>query len=102
MATRIIPIHRDYDLPWSADYEQEDRFRTLVRRCAVAVLGVALLLSFLPTPQSDPQQVREIPPRLARLMLEQVAPPPPPVVVPEPEPEPIPEEPEVVAEAPPE
>ena len=104
-AMRIIPIHRIYELPWTSGDEQEDRFRTLLRRCAATVLGVALLLSFLPVPQLDPTQVQEIPPRLARLMLEQDAPPPPPpppVVEPEPEPEPIPEEPEVLAEAPPE
>ena len=103
MATRVIPIHRVYDLPWTAGGEQEDRFRTLLKRVTATVIGVALLLSFLPVADRDSSEIQEIPPRLARLMLEQEAPPPPPpVVAPEPEPEPIPEEPEVVAEVPPE
>jgi TonB family protein len=104
MATRVIPIHRLYELPWTAGDEQEDRFRTLLKRCTATVIGLALLLSFLPVAEVDQSEIQEIPPRLARLMLEQEAPPPPPppVVEPEPEPEPIPEAPELVAEVPPE
>jgi TonB family protein len=104
MATKVIPIHRVYELPWTAGDEQEDRFRTTLKRCAATVLGAALLLSLLPVPERAQDEIQEIPPRLARLMLEQEAPPPPPppVVEPEPEPEPIPEEPEQVAEVPPE
>ncbi len=105
MVTKVIPIHRIYELPWSAADEQEERFRRLLKGCAGTVIALALLLSFLPVPKTDQQSAPEIPPRLARLILEAETlppPPPPPVVTPEPEPEPIPEEPEAVAEVPPE
>jgi TonB family protein len=104
MVAKVIPIHRIYELPWSAADEQEERFRRLLKGCAGTVIGLALLLSFLPVPEIDQQSAPEIPPRLARLILEAetLPPPPPPVVTPEPEPEPIPEEPEAVAEVPPE
>ena len=104
MVTKVIPIHRLYELPWSAGDDQEERFRRMLKVCAGTVLGVALLLSLLPAPELDRQAAQEIPPRLARLILEAETlppPPPPPVVTPEPEPEPIPEEPQV-AELPPE
>lgn len=103
MATKVIPIHRLYELPWTSADEQEDKFRTLLRRCTIGAVVTALLLSFLPVAQRDQSEIQEIPPRLARLVLERdlPPPPPPPPVIEEPEPEPIPEEPEVVAEAPP-
>lgn len=99
---QVIPIHRVYELPWTAGSEQEHWFRTFLKRCVGVVLGLSLILSFLPVPEIDLEAVPEIPPRLARLILEQEAPPPPPPPpVVEPEPEPLPEEP-VVAEAQPE
>jgi TonB family protein len=102
-----IPYYREYLLPWSpGDDDQEHKFRRLV----AIVFGIAFLLSviwpFIPTPDIDPNQVDEIPPRIAKLLLEQQAPPPPPPKPPEPEPEPEAEpvkepEPEMVAEEPP-
>jgi TonB family protein len=76
------------------------------------IFGVTFFLGvvwpWLPTPAVDPNEVDEIPPRIAKLLLEQKPPPPPPKP-PEPEPpEPEPEpdaidkpEPETVAEEPP-
>jgi TonB family protein len=101
---KVIPIFRIYDLPWTTGDEQESRFRRMLRTSLITVLVAALVLSFLPVPEVDLDAPPEIPPRLARLVLEQAPPPPPPVVQqPEPEPEPIVEpepEPEVVAERP--
>jgi protein TonB len=95
---KVIPIYRIYDLPWTTGDEQESRFRRLLRNNVIAVLVLAVVLSLLPVPEVDQDAVPEIPPRLARLVLEQAPPPPPPPVV-QPEPEPI-AEPEVVAEQP--
>jgi TonB family protein len=73
------------------------------------IFGVTFFLGvvwpWLPTPAVDPNEVDEIPPRIAKLLLEQKPPPPPPKP-PEPEPEPEPDaidkpEPETVAEEPP-
>jgi TonB family protein len=76
------------------------------------LLGIAFLVAFLlgivwpfiPTPEPDPTEIIEIPPRIAQLMLEEKPLPPPPPPEPEPE-EPEPEaepEPEQVAETEPE
>jgi TonB family protein len=99
-----IPYYREYRLPWTVSSGQERKFRRLL----ATILGIAFLLGavwpWIPTPAVDPNEVEEIPPRIAKLLLEHKPPPPPPKPVePEPEPEPLQEpEPEtVVAEEPP-
>jgi len=103
-----LPYYREYDLAWTSNSGQDRQFRRLLG----IIMAVALFLGFvwpwLPTPERDPNEVEEIPPRIAQLLLEQRPPPPPPKPV-EPEPEPEPEaedpvaepEPEQVAEEPP-
>ncbi len=95
-----IPYYREYRLPWSGSTGQERKFRRLL----AIILGVTFLLGavwpWIPTPAVDPNAVEEIPPRIAKLLLEHKPPPKP--VEPEPEPEAIKEpEPEMVAEEPP-
>jgi len=99
-----IPYYREYALPWTSNDGQEQKFRRLL----AIVFGITFLLSILwpwiPTPAVDPNQMEDIPPRIAKLLLEQKPPPPPPPKPKEPEPEPdaIPEpEPELVADEPP-
>lgn len=93
MAGAAVLTHRIYDLPWSANAEQERRFRRQLLGFVGAALAVALILSFLPVPERDPAELEEIPERYARLLIERELPPPPPPVVRE-EPEPVlPEEP---------
>jgi TonB family protein len=100
-----IPYYREYRLPWTRSASEEQRFRRLL----AIILGVTFFLGavwpWIPTPAVDPNEVEEIPPRIAKLLLEQKPPPPPPKP-PEPEPEPEPDaidkpEPEKVAEEPP-
>jgi TonB family protein len=96
-----VALYRIYELPWSTNAEQEEKFKRIVRNSCGALLLLSLILSFLPLPERDPTEPQEIPKRLARLVLERETPPPPPPVVrePTPEPEPIPEpEPEPVVE----
>jgi TonB family protein len=94
-----VAIYRIYELPWSTGAEQEQRFRRIVGISVAALLGLSLILSFLPLPERDPAQVQEIPKRLARLVVERQVPPPPPPVVRELPPEPAPTpEPEPVVE----
>ncbi|MCH8334892.1 MAG: hypothetical protein IIC61_03275, partial [Proteobacteria bacterium] len=99
-----MPYYREYRLPWTKHTGQERKFRRLL----AVVFGVTFLLGavwpWLPTPAVDPNAVQEIPPRIAKLLLEQRPPPPPPPVEPEPRPEPevIKEpQPEMVADEPP-
>lgn len=116
MASTAVVRYRIYDLPWTTNAEQEERFRRQVTVFVGIALLAALILSFLPVPARDPAELEEIPERYARLLIEQELPPPPPPVVqeePEPElplePEPEPEqlveevvEPEIIPEPPPE
>lgn len=91
-----IPYYRDYELPWSADGEQERRFRRLLGYALGVSLFFGLVWPWLPARDIEPYAVEEIPPRLAKLVLEQKPPPPPPPVrreEPEPEPEPVAEQP---------
>ena len=99
-----IPYYREYRLPWTGNTGQERKFRRLLAIIFGVVFFLGTVWPFLPTPAVDPNAVEEIPPRIARLLLEQKPPPPPKPVEPEPEPEPdaIKEpEPEMVAEEPP-
>ncbi|HSD69246.1 MAG TPA: hypothetical protein VLB07_06830, partial [Woeseiaceae bacterium] len=84
-----IPYYREYELPWSSAQGQEERFRRLLAIVFAVLLFLGVVWPFLPTPAVDPNAVEEIPPRIAKLLLEQKPPPPPPPKVKEPEPEPI-------------
>jgi outer membrane biosynthesis protein TonB len=97
-----LPFYREYDLPWTSDSRQERKFQRLLGAIFIAVAVLSLLWPFIPTPEPDPYEVIEIPPRIAQLLLEEKPLPPPPPPEPEPEeeePEPEPdEEPEQVVE----
>jgi protein TonB len=95
-----LRYYREYELPWTSGSGQEQKFRRLLGGVVIAVTVIGLVWPFLPTPEVDPYEIEEIPPRIAQLLLEQQPPPPPPVQVPEPEPEP--EVPEQVVEKEPE
>lgn len=73
-------------LPWSISEEDEARFRRILRRVLIACVVFALIMPWLPVPKVDRSKEEEVPPRLAKLLLEREAPPPAPVVrKPEPE-----------------
>jgi TonB family protein len=84
-----IPYYREYELPWTSSSGQEEKFRRLLAIVFAALLFLGVVWPFLPAPGVDPNSVDEIPPRIAKLLLEQRPPPPPPPKVKEPEPEPI-------------
>ena len=87
-----IPYYREYELPWSADSSQERKFRRLLFTVFATILSLSIVWPFIPTPAIDSNEIDEIPPRIAKLLLEQKPPPPPPKPKkpePEPEPEPI-------------
>jgi TonB family protein len=64
--------------------EDEERFRRILKRCFIIFLLFALALPWLPVPQIERAKIEEVPPRLAKLLLER-QPPPPPVKAPEPD-----------------
>jgi protein TonB len=100
MSNGAVALYRVYELPWSTGFEDDARFKKLVRGALIGAVVLALLFSLLPEPKVDPTTVQEAPKRLARLVLERPAPPPPPppVVREEPKPEPVPEPAQVVEE----
>jgi len=100
-----IPYYREYELAWSNDSTQDRKFRRLLGIVLGTVLALSIVWPFIPTPEHDPNEIEEISPRIAKLLLEQRPPPPPPPKPKEPEPEPEPDpisEPDQVVEAPPE
>ena len=91
-----LPFYREYDLPWTSDSNQDRKFRRVLGITFLIVALLGIVWPFIPTPEPDPDEIMEIPPRIARLLLEEkpLPPPPPPVVEEEPEPEPEPDDPE--------
>lgn len=98
-----IPYYREYRLPWTRSTSEERKFRRLL----AIILGVTFFLGavwpWIPTPTVDPNAADQIPPRIAKLLLERKPPPPPPKPKQtEPEPEALKDpEPELVANEPP-
>jgi protein TonB len=99
-----LPFYREYELPWTSKSGQERKFRRLLALVFAITFVLGIIWPFIPTPEPDPYDIEEIPPRLAKLLLQERPPPPPPPKPKEPEaeePEPI-EEPEQVVEKEPE
>ncbi len=88
--------YRTFDLPWTLSTEIEQRFRKILLNILGIILLLSLIVPWLPTPERDIDQLNEVPPRFAKLILERPAPPPPPPppkeIDKEPEPEPEPEQ----------
>src|SRR5262245_17673053 len=95
MSNAAVALYRVYELPWSTGFEDDARFKKLVRTALVVALVLAVLFWLLPQPKVDPSAMTEEPRRLARLVLDRPPPPPPPPVVRE---EPKPPEPTPVEE----
>jgi len=89
----LAPYYRTYDLPWEGDPQSSERFRRILRIGLALLVVLGILFPLLPKPQRDAAE-EAIPPRLARVMIEQqVKPPPPP-----PPPEVVPEKPKIEPE----
>jgi periplasmic protein TonB len=72
-------------LPWALILEDEARFKRVRQRVLIVCALLCLLFLFWPKPQEDRSKPVELPPRLAKLILErEPAPPPKPVVKQEP------------------
>lgn len=71
-------------LAWALSPEDERRFRRILAQVGGAALLLALLFTLLPRPPEDRSVPKEVPPRLAQLVLERELPPPPAVKTPPP------------------
>ncbi len=82
-----LPFYREYELPWTNSSSQERKFRRLLSIVFAAMFALGVIWPWIPTIEPDPNDVVEIPPRIAKLLLQEKPPPPPPPKVQEPEPE---------------
>ena len=85
-------MYRTYALPWDFS-DDNDQLRLIAKRVGIATLVLTVLLSLLPIPEIQHDDVNRVPPRFAKLILDKPKPPPPPPVV-----KPKPEEPKLVDE----
>jgi len=81
-----VAYYRPGLLPWTISEEEEASFRRILKRVLLACLIFSLVMPWLPVPKVDRSKDEELPPRLAKLLLER-QPSPPPAVVRKPEPE---------------
>jgi protein TonB len=74
----LAPYYRTYELAWEGDPETSARFRKILRAGLILFVILSLLFPLLPRPKPTAAE-EAVPPRLARVMIEnQVKPPPPP------------------------
>jgi len=93
----------EFTLPWDLDRKDIRNFRKWLSIMLLVIFALGVAIPLLPVPEVDREELEELPPQLARIMLEKpepvvVPPPPKPEVVEDVEPEPEPEvkpEPEV-------
>lgn len=103
MSLPLAVVH-DFDLPWVKGGEHQGRFKKWLTICLSFVLAVGLVMPWLVLPEVEREELEELPPQLARIVLEKpkpkIPPPPPPreveEVKPKEEPKPQPKEETVV------
>jgi len=83
----IVAYSFDYSLPWDTGRPDAQRFRAWLVACLLLVAIGGIVLPLLPAPQVERQELEQLPPQLARIVMDKPEPPAPPPP-PEPEPEP--------------
>ena len=73
----LAAYHRLYELAWDGDPESSRRFRRILRTLLVVVAIFGVVFPLLPTPEPTAVET-EVPPQLARIMIEKLKPPAPP------------------------
>lgn len=99
MATQnmtLAPFYRLYELPWSPTEEVESRFKKVLRIAFAIFAVLALVITFLPTPEKAKVVQPDINDRIVKLIIQKKPPPPPPpppkVEQPQELPKPLPKE----------
>lgn len=83
-----LPYYREYDLPWTLGSDQDKKFRRVLGTVFLVLGVLSLVWPFIPVPEPEPYDVTQIPPRIAKLLLEErPLPSPPPPKVEEAEPD---------------
>lgn len=77
-------------MPWESSGEEDSRFRRILRNMLVAFAAFAIVVPLLPVSEITREKREEVPPHLARVILEKQALPDPVPVIPKPKPKPKP------------
>jgi periplasmic protein TonB len=72
----LAPYYREFELPWEADSEANERFRKILRVLLIILALLGILFPLLPSPKHTIAE--DVPERLARVMMQTPKPPPPP------------------------
>ena len=72
------PNYRRYELPWSQHTEERQRLKKILKAVMVTLLVLSVVIPFLPVSERDRNAAPDVPPRLAKLLIEKKLPPPPP------------------------
>ncbi len=103
MSTVFVPVH-DFSLPWESKRSDKKALNKWLSISLAVFLLIGLPMPWLILPEVDREELEELPPQLARIVLEKpepkIPPPPPPKEVeevkPKEEPKPVPKEETVV------
>ncbi|MBE0486578.1 AgmX/PglI C-terminal domain-containing protein [Marinobacter sp.] len=76
--TSMITTPHDFALPWDASSEEDSRFKRILKRLLLLLLLLALVLPWLPLPEIDRAEREQVPPSLAKVLIDRKVPPPPP------------------------
>jgi TonB family protein len=63
-------------LAWSVSAADEERFKRILRVVLTVCLAIALVMPWLPVREPDRSTIEQVPPRLAKLLLDKELPPP--------------------------
>ncbi len=89
MTALVARVH-DFSLPWETGNAQTSRFKMWLSGCLVVVMVFGVVMPLLTLPEPERAELEELPPQLARILLEKPKPkipkPPPPVQKEEPKP----------------
>jgi TonB family protein len=80
---------RQAELPWTQHAGDDQRFRRIQQRVLAVALLLALLLPWIPLQKVERLQLQELPPPMAKLLLERPTAPPPKPALPEAPPLPV-------------
>ena len=78
MAIAANPFYRIYELPWTPQPEDDGRFRKLVAAFLALTILLIVAIHFITLPKDQRPAVEQVPPRLARIMIEEKKQPPKP------------------------
>lgn len=74
----LPPLYRNFELPWTAELEQDRRFRRLWASLLALCVVLGTIVWLVRVPASLSTLSPAVPPRLARIVIEREIPPPPP------------------------